>query len=451
MAALHRRLALVLLFVAFAADLRADLETYVRAPDPSFAWKVEAEQEVAGVGTVLTVRLVSQTWQGIPWTHWLFILRPEKVVYPDVALLVVSGGKVRPDPPKPGGEAMFLGQVARRTGAVIAVLAQVPNQPLFDGLKEDALIAHTFVRYLQTGDATWPALLPMTKSAVRAMDAVQAVLKERFAQEVARFVVTGGSKRGWTTWLTGAIDARVCAIAPMVIDTLNMRPQMALQVASFGGYSEEIDDYTRIGLQRQAETPAGRRLLDLVDPYSYRARLSLPKLLVMGTNDRYWPVDAVNLYFYDLVGEKQIHYVPNAGHGLGPQAIDVVAAFFHSVAAAGARPRMTWSTTRGIGSTRLEILAGEVPVKAELWRAESPTRDFRDARWIAVEVAHAGDGRVATQVEDPVEGFVASYLCLSFRTSEQHVLPLCTPVVVQGNRERVARRATPAAPDAETR
>lgn len=436
-----------LVLLASAALAHADLDGYVKAPDPSFAFRVEAETPVAGVGTLFTVHVTSQTWQGIPWTHWLFVLRPEKIVYPDVALLVVSGGRVKKDPPKPGAETMFLGQVAARTGAVIAVLSQVPNQPLFGDLKEDALIAHTFVKQMQTGDDTWPALLPMTKSAVRAMDVVQSLLKERFAQDVTRFVVTGGSKRGWTTWLAGAVDARVCAIAPMVIDTLNLRPQMALQVATFGGYSEQIDDYTKIGLQRQAETPAGRKLLDLVDPYTYRARLTMPKLLVMGTNDRYWPVDAANLYFYDLEGEKQIHYVPNAGHGLGPQAVDVVGGFFHSVAAGGTRPRMAWSTTRRASSVRVEAVAGEPPIKAELWQAEAPTRDFRDAKWSPVDVGALPDGRVVVDVAAPADGYRAFYVCLTFRTAEKHALPLCTPVQVLGDKARLVQR--PAEPEAK--
>ena len=33
--------------------------------------------------------------------------------------------------------------------------------------------------------------------------------------EVSKFVVAGASKRGWTTWTTGAVDPRVVGIEPV--------------------------------------------------------------------------------------------------------------------------------------------------------------------------------------------------------------------------------------------
>ena len=44
--------------------------------------------------------------------------------------------------------------------------------------------------------------------------------------------------------------------------------------------------------------------------------LKQPKLLLLGTNDRYWPLDALNVYWDGLPGDKYVTYVPNNGHGL---------------------------------------------------------------------------------------------------------------------------------------
>ena len=112
--------------------------------------------------------------------------------------------------------------LAERLATPVAVLRQVPFQPIF-GMREDDLIAHTFEQYVKTGEADWPLLLPMVKSVVRAMDATQVYATDSWDLSIEEFTVTGASKRGWTTWLTAAVDPRVTALAPMVIDMLNMR------------------------------------------------------------------------------------------------------------------------------------------------------------------------------------------------------------------------------------
>ena len=87
------------------------------------------------------------------------------------------------------------------------------------------------------------------------MDAVQAWAKEKGKPPVTRFVVTGGSKRGWTTWLTGAVDDRVVAIAPMVIVMLNLGKQGPNQLKVWGQYSEQIHDYVERGLMEKVADP----------------------------------------------------------------------------------------------------------------------------------------------------------------------------------------------------
>ncbi len=424
--------------VLLVSDARADLESYVKAPDDSFKFKVEGETDLPGIGKAVTVRLTSQTWQGIPWQHWLTVIHPEKVAHAESALLVISGGSTRSQAPGAlSKEGFVLAQIAQKVGTVVAVLSQVPNQPLFDNLKEDGLIAHTFVKFLETNDETWPCLLPMTKSAVRAMDAVQSVVKEKFAEDLKKFVVTGASKRGWTTWLTGAVDPRVCAIAPMVIDTLNMAKQMPLQKLSFGGYSEQIEDYVSRHLPERLAEPSSKRLLELVDPYFQLKKLTMPKLIVLGTNDRYWPVDAVKMYYPDLLGEKLIHYVPNKGHGLGPGAIEAVSAFYHAVVNGRSRPQFTWSLEKSASEARLFIAAKDAPEKAELWHAESPSRDFREARWSSAPAEKDGDGKFTGKLAVPEKGYAALFGRLTFKSAIGGEYALCTNVEVLGDEKKV--------------
>jgi PhoPQ-activated pathogenicity-related protein len=71
----------------------------------------------------------------------------------------------------------------------------------------------------------------------------------------------------------------VKAIAPLVIDTLNMPAQMKGQVAAFGKPSEMIKDYTERKLVPIPDTPEAQKLWRMIDPYVYRDKLTLPKLI----------------------------------------------------------------------------------------------------------------------------------------------------------------------------
>ncbi len=90
----------------------------------------------------------------------------------------------------------------------------------------------------------------------------------------------------------------------MVIDTLNMKAQKAHSIEVWGKFSEQIDDYTSRGLTDKFDDPDGARLWKMVDPYSYRDRLTMPKLMINGLNDRYWTLDALNIYWGELKGPE---------------------------------------------------------------------------------------------------------------------------------------------------
>jgi PhoPQ-activated pathogenicity-related protein len=124
-----------------------------------------------------------------------------------------------------------------------------------------------------------------------------------------------------------------------------------------------------------------------VDPFTYRSKLTLPKLIINGTNDRYWTVDALNNYWSDLEGQKFIHDVPNAGHNLqgGPgsreAALATLAAFFEHVVLEKALPTITWIHAEADQKHRLTITTNSEPTAVKLWYATSATKDFRQAKW----------------------------------------------------------------------
>ena len=402
-----RPITLATVLFAVACPARADLIGYVKKPDSSFHWAVK-ETKKAASGTTYVLELTSQTWQGIKWEHQLLVYLPEGVKPTDTLFIWNTGGQ-----PNAANSIMAF-ELSKRGKIPVAFLFGIPNQPLFDGKKEDALIAETFVRYLKTEDEDWPLLFPMAKSLVRAMDALQAFAKEEWKTEVKSFVVSGGSKRGWTSWMTAAADPRVKAIAPCVIDMLNFGKQLPQQVLSFGAPSIMVKDYTDRGLIPIPDTTPGKKLWTMVDPWMYRDKLTMPKLLIHGTNDPYWPQDATNLYWDDLKGDKWLLYVPNAGHGLEQvhadgtkdrnRVLSTLAVYARAQIRNEPMPKMTWKHEDAGDKLRVSVTSEPAPKAARLWVADNPTRDFRKATWTE-RAATQEKGSVTGEVDRPREGW----------------------------------------------
>ena len=93
-----------------------------------------------------------------------------------------------------------------------------------------------------TSDAEYILNLPMTKAGVRALDTITAFLTHITAPtrswdlrlDPTDFIVSGVSKRGWTTWLVGAVDPRVIAIVPVMMDELNFVENIKHHYRAYG-------------------------------------------------------------------------------------------------------------------------------------------------------------------------------------------------------------------------
>jgi PhoPQ-activated pathogenicity-related protein len=417
------------------AHPRSDaLANYIARPDKNLEWH-QVDSGKVGTAEYVEYLLTSQTWRGIEWKHQLFVLKPANMARDERhALLFVHGGRWKAEYESERGrtelpsEALLFARLAESIGAPVGVLRQVPFAPMFDRT-EDALIAYTFDQYLKTGEKDWPLLLPMVKSTVRGMDAMQSIVREKWGAPTDSFTVSGASKRGWTAWLTAAVDKRVMAVAPMVIDVLNMGAQMDHQRETWGEVSEEIRDYAALDLPTRLKTKRGQELLSIVDPFSYRQQLTRPKMILLSTNDRYWPLDALKLYWNELPQPKHVLYVPNQGHGLrdAERVIGSVSAVHRYAAAGKAMPETTWSFGSTPGELKIQVNADREARKVLVWSAQSPSKDFREAKWTARQCMKGNEG-YACAAERAAEGYTAMFAETSFQ--DEGELPFSTTTTV---------------------
>lgn len=399
------------------------LADYVAKPDSSFFWRMHARYEVPGA-ELIELRLHSQTWRDVLWKHQLILVRPTGLADPEQAarthqgLLIVGGGRWRESydtdsdsgfGPELREDSRIFVEMATRLETVVAVLGQVPFQPMF-GMTEDELIAHSFEQYLATGDNEWPLLLPMVKSVVRAMDATQAFVSEEWEMALERFTVLGGSKRGWTTWLTGAVEPRAAALVPTVIDALKFEAHMPYQSTIWGAPSEKLEPYTKRNLPQILGTEPGRALRLIVDPYTYRAQFEQPKLIVVATNDAYFPVDALNLYWDELPDPKYVLYLPNDEHSIEDfgRVIPALNALHRYSSDGTPMPDLAWEFQELDGAIRLCIRADPAPASVAVWSASSRDAGFRGAKFVS-QLVHPHDGVYIHDLRWPTTGFRAVF------------------------------------------
>lgn len=416
------------------------LDRYVKAPDSNY--KYEVVKTIPGKGyTVYVVDLTSQAWltekevDKPVWKHWLTIVKPDKVDHA-TGFLFISGGSSRDRTPERADG--FITQVATVTNTVTAELRSVPNQPLTfvgDGKPrvEDALIAFGWAKYLKGESEQWLARLPMTKSAVRAMDTITAVMGAQGGTKVDKFVVSGGSKRGWTTWTTGATDSRVVAIVPAVIDLLNMVPSFTHHWQVYGNWSPAIKDYYDNDIMRWSGTPRYKEMLKIVEPYEYRDRLTMPKYIVNAAGDEFFLPDSSQFYFKDLKGEKHLRYVPNAKHSLaGSDARETMGAFYSMVLNNKPRPRYDWKFEKN-GTITVKVT--DKPTEVKVWQATNPDkRDFRlDVIGKAFQPATLTETRpgvYVAKVPKPEKGWTAFFVELTYPSGIAFPLKVTTGVRV---------------------
>ena len=479
---IQRYLIGVIIFLSIITPCFAEetvLEQYVKAPDDRFEYSlVKTRNDI--FYTTYIFDLTSQQWQPDEvrpkkWKHWPVIVEPRllgqyterlpffSLVKTDTALLYLLRGDADHED-RPSDASPQAVQLAMDTRSIVAELHGIPVGPMafldeqketdwWDELnpfkdddddkvlrEEDSLQARAFDLALSTEDFSWTLMAPMTKAVISSMDVIQEFLQLRYLgrRVVNNFVLTGHSKRGHIAWLAAALDNRITGVAPVSYDLLNLSEQVLLQQTSWPMRSPEQDANEEFDLYNRFQSAIGTQLIADIDPYSYRDRLTVPALILVGTGDNYSCSDGANLYLKDMPGDIRISYMPNYGHDIReiPEVQNSITAFYRRLIKNQPMPDFTWEGLTD-GVFKVMPVKGK-PVEVKLWTATNPSeRDFREIAgipWTSTVLEAGADGAYTGTVTRPEQGYTAFYIELTYRDSEDDPLyTLATPITVLGD------------------
>ena len=458
--------AALLLWVAAAAHAaitRTALDDYVERPDPTYKWTLN-DTVVTAEYTVYWIHLVSQTWltpadSSKPvWDHWLSILVPFGATS-DNCFVYITGDGNRDKHEDVDPLSQIIGVQAN---SVVAELYQIPNEPIYfaDNKRrtEDAIIAYTWRHFIENPDEPdWLLRLPMTKAVVRAMDAVQEFSRQHSnVPDINHFVVGGASKRGWTTWTVGAVeyDKRVIAIVPIVMDALNLVKNVNHMWQAYGFWSFAWEDYEAENITVYLNDPRFQQMADIIDPYSYRERLTMPKYVIDAAGDEFFLPDDANYWWDDMPGPKHMRMVADAEHSLVGHQIDVslaVTTFYRSIMLKKPIPTFDW--TRDPETGKIVVTMGDKkPYQVLKWHATNhKARDFRlvicdkvDPKclqpiiWTYNALTPQADGTYVAEMEAPQQGFTGFFVEVIFLADDlgmagEHFFKFTTQVSIIPN------------------
>jgi len=327
------------------------LNEYVYREDNSLSWtlldqRLEVDDyEGRGGWTGYYINMTSQTWLSpeevsrSQWWHILVVVVPHKIRDTDTAMLWITDGSNKDDfLPDFGAQfdynLLVAADIATATGLVVANLYQIPNEGIVYYDEEnshsrggDDSIAYTWLHFLEddTNNTDYVLYMPMTKAGVRSMDVVSQFLTSDTApQEIqdanlnpTQWGVAGASKRGWTAWLVASVDPRVIAFVPVVMDLLNFKPNIKHQFRAYGGWSFALEPYWKLNLTYYFDHPKFDALAGIIDPFTFRDKLIMPKLIVNCANDEFFNLDNTRWWYDEMPMADEMNkflLLPNADH-----------------------------------------------------------------------------------------------------------------------------------------
>ena len=370
------------------------------------------------------IKMISGEWldskkvDQVEWWHYVDIIIPKQTTS-STGIMFIDGGEKSEDYFRLDAQSI---RNAIKTEAVIVNVSNIPFQPLNflsseqDSFEEDDLIAFAWNKFLKQGakqkDVEWLPRFPMTRAIVRAMDLAQEIVLQNDIV-VKDFVVSGASKRGWTAWTTAAVDSRVKAVVPMVIDMLNLVPSFENHYRSYGEFSPAVQEYVNYNIQDWLGTEEFQVLMSYIEPFSFIDKFTMPKYIINAGSDEFFSTDSWRFYYDKLPGEKIIRYVPNKNHSLdGRYLTEDLVSYFYRVINDIEIPSLSWNLSDNKLIAELDY-DGDYDVS--VWTAKNDDgRDFRlweeGELWEETSIGKLANNKYELNVSSNLKGYKATMI-----------------------------------------
>lgn len=404
-----------------AAALAMPIDDYVSKDDGYFSW-FDTNQTVKMLSgaTGYMLNVTSQKWMnesvatgpnGAIWTHQALVVVPKDLRVKDKAVIYITGNcNSNPKMPKATDEEpLAVDVMASSTHSIGVVLYQTPNCPIVYAndpeqrrRTEDAMIAFAWKEFLDNpNDTEWLPFFPMVKGAMRTMEAVQQFAAQKGMANIDGWVTSGASKRGWTTWLTGAVDCPTCpnviGVAPIVPIVPSLSLDMHHMFQAYGGWTFAFTDYMDINLTSKLDTPGFKALCDNIDPINepFLSRLArLPKHVVVSSDDEFMMMEWTQIWWDKMGGEKHLTIANNAEHSMATGIVELLESVTNTIASVyhgGKRPEWSFTTDQASGVISVTIPPTQPHGKVVLRKAETFSTVRRDFRWARLANAENGN------------------------------------------------------------
>lgn len=393
--------------------------------------------------------LLSQHWSPddmvtpTQWRHNVDIYIPE-TAKEHHALVVVNNGinydKGVQITGKPGDFPQeTLASIARDTNTIVISVSDIPNQYLTfqddkKPLKEDESVSRSWALFMEAPEQR--ELMPLNIPMVTALSQAMRLAKKELTQwNINSFIITGISKRGWTTWLSAIADPDVEAIVPFAIDLLDIDASLEHIYQSYGGnWPITFYPYYQQGIDEKIKSTTFTQLRQIIDPLRYlntiyQPRLAIPKYIINASGDDFFVPDNTRFYYSKLPGVKSLRIVPNMNHySINQFAEESLVPFINRFQSKKTLPQLIGLIHHHL----LTVYFSEAPVKVVRWTANNPNaRDFRYAcgiRYQPLTIDIPANNKISITLNEPKTGWEATYIEATFNdgyvaTSQVYITP----------------------------